>query len=173
MTTTHDNRSAHPDDFDDRQPGSAFGGDAYGTPADLSAFDEDYDEVEAPGYADVPDGKYQVRVESVRPAQSQNGDPMLKWDFVVLSGEFAGRHLFKNAVITHRSLPFVKGDLQTLGVRLARFSDLPKRLDDLLDKTVEVTQRTKGEYTNLYLNRCITVPAGAASTDLGDEPAPF
>ena len=49
MTTPHDNRSAHPGDFDDRQPGSAFGGDAYGTSADLSAFDEDYDEVEAPG----------------------------------------------------------------------------------------------------------------------------
>jgi len=173
MTTAHENHNPHPDDFDDRQTATAFGGDAGGTPADLSAFDEDYDEVEAPSYADLPDGKYQVRVESVRVAQSQNGDPMLKWDFLVLSGEFAGRHLFKNAVITHKSLPFVKGDLQTLGVRLARFSDLPNHLGALLDKTLEVTQRTKGEYTNLYINRCITVPAGAGAVDLGDEPAPF
>ncbi len=174
MTTT-ETGTPHADDFDTTQGGSAFGGSTTTAPADLSAFDEDYSEVEAPSYGDLPDGKYQVRVERVELGQSQNGDPMLKWDFLVLSGAHAGRHLFKNAVITHKSLPFVKGDLEMLGVQLPKFSDLPNHLDALLDHTLEVTQRTRGEYTNLYLNRRISVPAGAPGLDegLGDEPAPF
>ena len=175
MNTTFDNGTRQTGDFDSPQEDSAFGGAGSSAPADLSVFDEDYNEVEAPNYGDLPDGKYQVRVDRVEMSQSQAGDPMLKWDFVVLSGPHAGRHLFKNAVITHKSLPFVKGDLQTLDVQLAKFSDLPSHLDALLDQTLEVTQRTKGEYTNVYLNRRISVPFGAAgeSDPLSDEPAPF
>lgn len=163
------------DDFQASPGKSAFDGDADTSPADLSVFDQDYGEVEAPSYGDLPDGKYQVRVERVEVGQSQNGDPMLKWDFLVLSGAHAGRHLFKNAVITHKSLPFVKGDLEMLGVQLPKFSDLPNHLNSLLDQTLEVTQRTRGEYINLYLNRRISVSAGAPGLDqgIGDEPTPF
>ena len=53
---------------------------------DLSAFDDDFDSVEAPSYDEVPDGKYQVRIDSVRLESSQKGDPMIKWDLIVLSG---------------------------------------------------------------------------------------
>ena len=135
---------------------------------DLSAFDEDYDQAEAPNFDDVPDGKYQVRVMKAQLTESRKGDPMLKWDLVVLSGPHAGRHIFKNAVVTRDSIPFVKGDLKTLGLELPRFSDLPAHLDKLLDKTIEITKRTKGEFANVYFNRLIELPAG-----LADEPAPF
>ncbi len=141
--------------------GSAFGSPGQPDIADLTTFDDDYAEADAPSYGNLPDGKYQVRVERVKLGSSQAGDPMLKWDFVVLSGEHAGRHIFKNAVITQKSLPFVKGDLQTLGVALPKFSDLPHHLEPLLDQTLEITQRTKDEYTNVYMNRRISVPGGA------------
>ncbi len=174
MTTTFANSSAHPDEFDPSDRATAFSGGARNAgPADLSAFDADYDEVEVPSHDDVPDGKYQIRVHRVELGQSQAGDPMLKWDLVVISGSHAGRHIFKNSVITQKSLPFVKGDLETLGVRLAKFSDLPRHLDALLDQTIEITQRTKGEYTNVYLNRRISVPQGSREVGFGDEPAPF
>ncbi len=182
MTTTFDSSipdRPEPDDFDPTVDGSAFGGAAgTGAVADLSAFDDDYEEVEAPSHDELPDGKYQARVHRVELGRSQNGDPMLKWDLVVISGQHAGRHIWKNAVITHKSLPFVKGDLQTLGVQLAKFSDLPQRLDELLDQTLEITQRTRGEYRNVYFNRRLDVPAGASGgaferSGLGDEPAPF
>lgn len=130
-------------------------------PLDLSAFDEEYDAVEPADNDEVPDGKYQVRVQRVKLDRSQKGDPMLKWDLVVLSGQHANRHVFKNAVITQASLPFVKGDLKTLGLEVPRFSELPRHLDELLDLTLEVTKRTKGEYTNVYFNKRIQVPAGA------------
>jgi len=132
------------------------------TPVDLSTFDEEYDAAEPADTDEVPDGKYQVRVQRVKLDRSQKGDPMLKWDLVVLSGQHANRHIFKNAVITQASLPFVKGDLKTLGLETLRFSELPQHLEELLDLTLEVTKRTKGEYANVYFNKRIQVPAGEA-----------
>jgi len=59
-------------------------------------------------------------------------------------------------------------------VQLPKFSELPQHLDALLDQTLEVTKRTKGEYSNVYFNRRISVPSGETAADvLGDEPAPF
>ena len=126
-------------------------------PIDLSAYDADFEAAEAPEMQEVPDGKYQVRVNTVKLAETQKGDPMLKWDLIVISGQYADRHVFKNAVITPASLPFVKGDLKTLGVQLAKFSDLPNQLPSLLDTNLEVTKRTKGDFTNVYFNKVIQV----------------
>ncbi|MCO6439007.1 MAG: DUF669 domain-containing protein [Phycisphaerae bacterium] len=135
-------------------------------PVDLSTYDEEYAAAVAADSDEVPDGKYQVRVQTVRVARSQKGDPMIKWDLVVHSGPHANRHIFKNAVITQASLPFVKGDLKTLGLELPRFSDLPAHLETLLDRTLEVTKRTKGEYTNVYFNRAVQVPIGERVSDV-------
>lgn len=131
---------------------------------DLSAFDEEYSAVEAADGDEVPDGKYQVRVQRVRLDESRKGDPMLKWDLVVLSGPQANRHIFKNSVITPASLPYVKADLLLLDLNVQRFSDLPNHLDSLLDRSLEVTQRTRGEYRNVYFNKRLQVPV--------DNPAP-
>jgi hypothetical protein len=132
----------------------------YGAPPDLSVFDDEYDSVDPADNDEVPDGKYQVRVQRVKLERSQKGDPMLKWDLVVLSGQHANRHVFKNSVITQASLPFVKGDLKTLGLELSRFSELPNHLEPLLDQALEITKRTKGDYTNVYFNKRVEVPAG-------------
>jgi hypothetical protein len=42
----------------------------------------------------------------------------------------------------------------------------------LLDKTLEVTKRTRGEYTNVYFNRRLNI-AAAPSGGLVDEDLPF
>ena len=138
---------------------------------DLTSFDDEFATAEAPEYDEVPDGKYQARIESVKLESSQKGDPMIKFDLEVLSGSHAGRHIFKNSVITQASIPYVKGDLKTLGLELSRFSELAGRLEELLDVTLEVTKRTRGDYTNVYFNRRIRIAAatnGEAPT--GDMP---
>jgi hypothetical protein len=61
----------------------------------------------------------------------------------------------------------VKGDLKTLGMELAKFSELAGRLEELLDVTLEVTKRTRGDYTNVYFNRRIRI----AATSNGDVPS--
>ena len=104
---------------------------------DLTAFDDEFSSAEAPSFDEVPDGKYQAKIETVRLDRSQKGDPMIKWDLLVIAGPHAGRHVFKNSVITPAALPFVKGDLTTLGLELSKFSDLATRLQELLDVTVE------------------------------------
>ena len=139
---------------------------------DLSGFDDDFATAEAPEYDEIPDGKYQVRIESVRLDSSQKGDPMIKFDLEVISGAQAGRHIFKNAVITQASIPYVKGDLKTLGLELAKFSQLAGRLEELLDVTLEVTKRTRGDYANVYFNRRISIAAGS-SGEFSQEQTPF
>ena len=143
-----------------------------GPDVDLTAFDDDFDSAEAPDFDEVPDGKYQVRVDTVRMDRSQNGDPMIKWDLIVIAGPHSGRHIFKISVITQASLPFVKGDMKTLGVSLAKFSNLPNQLESLLDINLEITKRTKGEYTNVYFNRRIAIPSGP-ETQTPDDSIPF
>ena len=135
---------------------------------DLSEFDDDFSSVETPEFDEVPDGKYQVRIDAVRLEQSQKGDPMIKWDLIVIAGQHAGRHIFKNSVITPAALPFVKGDLRTLGLKLAKFSDLAGRLEELLDATLEITKRTRGDYANVYFNKRIQI--ASASEEEGSIP---
>ena len=129
----------------------------------LAAYDDEFASAETQNHDEVPDGKYQVRIQGVRLGHSQQGNPMIKWDLVVIAGNQINRHIFKNSVITPAALPFVKGDLKTLGLDLAKFSDLQHRLDELLDVTLEVTKRTRGEYANVYFNKRIQLAASAAA----------
>lgn len=133
---------------------------------DLSSFDEEYNAAETADFEEVPDGKYQVRVETVKLAESSKGDPMIKWDLIVISGDHEGRHVFKNAVITASSMPFVKGDLKILGLELKRFSELPLYFETLLDKRLNITKRTKGEYSNVYFNSLITASGATDGNDI-------
>ncbi len=57
-------------------------------------------------------------------------------------------------------------------MELARFSELSTRLDELLDVTLEVTKRTRGDYTNVYFNRRIRI-AAASKTDAASDDIPF
>ncbi|MBE7461914.1 MAG: DUF669 domain-containing protein [Planctomycetes bacterium] len=132
---------------------------------DLSALDGEYAKVEAAEVDEIPDGKYQARVHSVRLTKSQSGNPMLQFDLVILTGAHAGRHLFKNSVFTPAALPFFKADLKVLGLDVPKLSDLPKHLDAMLDVSLEVTKRTKGEYANLYFNKRLQIPAGIPPAD--------
>lgn len=134
-----------------------------GAGIDLSSFDEDYVAAVAPEHDELPDGKYQVTVNKAQLAESNAGDPMIKWDLVVISGNHEGRHLFKNSVISKKSMPYVKADLLMLGLQLQRISDLPTYLPQLLDKKLEVTVRTKGDYCNCYFNRLLTIPGHPVS----------
>lgn len=139
---------------------------------DLTSFDDEFESAEAPSYEEVPDGKYQVKIQTAKLESSQKGDPMIKFDLEIISGSQAGRHIFKNSVITQASLPYVKADLKTLGLELAKFSELSGRLEELLDVTLEITKRTRGDYTNVYLNRRLNI-ARASSNSLADENLPF
>jgi hypothetical protein len=136
---------------------------------DLSEFDDEYEAVTPVDNGEVPDGRHQVRVQSVKVDYGKNNQKMLRWDLVVIAGTHARRHIFKNAVITDASLPFIKGDLKTLGLKLKKLSELQNHLDDLVDRTLEVTKRTKDEYTNVYFNKLI-LASGSVPGRSDEEP---
>ena len=149
--------------------------DSFGTQGDfgLAEFDEEFSSAEAPSFEEVPDGKYQTRIQSVKLDRSQRGDPMIKWDLVVISGRHEGRHIFKNSVITTAALPFVKADLKTAGLELSRLSELESRLEQLLDVLLEVTKRTRDEYANVYFNKRFQLAGGYTPPARSGDDCPF
>jgi hypothetical protein len=145
----------------------------------LSQFNDEYTNAAAPERsAPVPDGKYQVKVEAFELTKAKTGNPMLKFELRVLAGDFTGRAIFKNAVITANTLQYVKSDLLTLGFagKLSELED-PAVRAKLLDLTVQVTLKTKGQddqgrpNTNVYFDRRLEL-SGIATTGPGDRP-PF
>ena len=124
---------------------------------DLSQFDDEYrseETAERGEFESVPDGKYQVNVEKVELTEAQtSGNPMLKWTLRVIAPKCVNRLIWRNNVITHNTLKYVKTDLHLCGLDLERLSDLPKQLKKLLDVKLEVTKKTKGDNENIFFNR--------------------
>ena len=137
---------------------------------DLSYLDDEYARAEAPDRAaNVPDGTYQVKVESVAlKATQKTGDPMLAWKLKILGPRCAGRFLFKNhMMVTPENLKWLKGDLECAGLALNRLSELKANLGQLLDVTLEVVQKSNGQYTNLHFNRRVQLDEDGSTTDEG------
>ena len=137
---------------------------------DLSGLDAEYEQAKAANMEEIPDGKYQAAIRGVRLGKTQNDNPMLQYDMVILSGAHEGRHIHKTSVFTAASLPFFKAEMKILGIQLAKLSDLPNHLGAMLDLTLEVTKKTKGEYSNTYINKLLKVPPGGTAPD---GPIPF
>lgn len=150
---------------------------------DLTEFDDLYDAVEPPmkGQEEVPDGVYQVVIDSVelkysKVREDSGGNPMLVWRLRVISPLHEGATITKrNMIITDENVAFLKGDLQICGLHLERFSHLPARLSELLDIQLEVKKATKGEFTNVYFNKRITVDTEGAEEggSGGEDDLPF
>ena len=101
-------------------------------------------------------GNYQVTVEKVELTEAQStGNPMLKWTLRVIAPKFVNRLMWRNSVITHNTLKYVKTDLHLCGRDLEKLSELPKHLKKLLDVKLEVTKKTKGDNENIFFNRRI------------------
>jgi hypothetical protein len=134
---------------------------------DLAQFDEDFAEAEIKEreFEPVPDGKYQVNVKRVELTRSKTSDtPMLKWTLEIIAPSCQGRILFRNNMIgSPENIKWLKTDLHTCGLDLAKLSDLPANLASLLDVKLEVTKRTRGENENVYFNRRIVTTDGAQS----------
>lgn len=148
---------------------------------DLAQFDDDFvsADVEEKDFESVPDGKYQVKVDRVELTRSEtSGNPMLKWALKVLGPTHKGRLLWRNNVIASKdNVKWLKQDLYTCGLQMDKLSDLPGKLETLLDVGLEVTKRTKNEFENIYFNRRIVLSdEDAAAPSAGhdvDDMIPF
>jgi len=148
---------------------------------DLAQFDDDFvsADVEEKDFESVPDGKYQVKVDRVELTRSEtSGNPMLKWALKILGPTHKGRLLWRNNVIASKdNVKWLKQDLYTCGLQMDKLSDLPGKLETLMDVGLEVTKRTKNEFENIYFNRRIVLSdEDAAAPSAGhdvDDMIPF
>ena len=128
-----------------------------GAAIDLSQFDSEYrrQTVRAESTPEsIPDGPYDVRVESVELTKSKtSGQPMLKWMLRIQGPVHQGRVLWKNRVISQASLKWVNAELSICGLEAEPFSDLPKLLPALLGIELQVVKRTNNGFEDIYFNR--------------------
>jgi hypothetical protein len=137
---------------------------------DLKRYDEDYRRAKQGGplqqqqpqpFQPVPDGKYQVVVETVELTKTRTtGNPMLKWRLRIAGPALADRMLFKNSVITGKTIPFVEKDFRLCGLHMESLSELPSRLPQLVNLRLEVTKKGRTDHPDeIYFDRNLTAVA--------------
>lgn len=124
--------------------------------------------------SNVPDGKYTCTVLSVRFEQTKSGKNAIKWDLRVNDGDYAGRHIFNNQMVSSgKSIGFVKGQFQKLGFDCSSFESVHLAFEQLLDCVVDVSVRTgkaKDGYEprqNVYVNKIISKPSENFNENIG------
>lgn len=157
-------------------------------PADLRHFDSDFGRPASAAPAsrgqrdEVPDGFYDARVEDATLGRTQNtGNPMLVWRLRILGPSAQGRCVTKMRVITQKTLPFLKEDLERLGLHLTRLSELHAHLHEMIDREVRISKKTNParQWADISFTRERKGPASEpadseAAWDAGiDDDAPF
>jgi len=121
--------------------------------------------------------KFDLRgeIHLIRGVTTRRDNPMLKWTLRVIAPKFIDRLMWRNSVITHNTLKYVKTDLHLCGLDLDKLSDLPKYLKKLLDVKLEVTKKTKGDNENIFFNHRIENDRapGKFRQEAGDALVPF
>lgn len=150
---------------------------------DLSRYDDYYQKAKQgdvpPPFRPVPDGRYQVIVETVELTKTRTtGNPMLKWRLRISGPQMADRILWKNAVITERTIPFITKELTLCGLTMQSLSELPTRLPDLLNLRLEVNKRgrTEGPDDVFFEKNLTAIPVhanAAAAASVGGPSAAY
>ena len=133
------------------------------------------------GYVMPPDGKYQMRVQSIQVKESNSdaGYPNFIVQLVVIEGDHRGMSVYKRYSLEPDSarINILKSDLFLLGIDFKSIYDLEneKIMSSILDKIVDVqikskfSQATGKTYANVYLNRVV----GHANTSPSNDFDPF
>ena len=120
----------------------------------------------------IPDGRYEVVVaEAVLTRSQSSGNPMIRYVLRITGSTFRDRILRKHSVITEKSMPYFRRELETCGLRLERFEDLKARVHELEGIELEVAKVSKGEDSNIYFNRRLT--SHSQADGVADDDLPF
>lgn len=141
--------------------------DSIEQPIDLSAFDADYARAEVrspdPLAASVPDGFYDVRIEEARLGRTaRTNNPMIVWRLRILGPTHEGSSLSKTRVITQKTLPFLKEDLELLGICLERLSELEPHLERTVNQSLRISKKLSASgWTDIYFVKPLAHAAAA------------
>jgi plastocyanin len=111
---------------------------------------------EAPGFKELPDGRYNARLSTAEIVESNNKRPMIKWSFVVTEPEeFVGDTINRFSMMDgENSWEYIAKDLLRLGVDVEGFDvmELPAVLLGLAEETPLVSLRLRTKNGSDYQN---------------------
>lgn len=128
---------------------------------DLSILDDDFEQAEEADFR-IPDGKYQAYIDRIAvDINDHTGEPQLTIELVITDGPQEGRRVFYRKQFVSKVLPYIKKDLNVLGICPPRLSQLEEYLPQALDLICDITMRTgkpnaEGKtYQNPYINKVV------------------
>jgi hypothetical protein len=141
----------------------------------LSELDEEFERISYSPMGEIPDGKYQCKIDRISLDKTKNGLPLLKYGLKIIQGDYVGRFLNKSTlIVSGDKLKWLKQEMSICGIDCKKLSELKDRLNEFLDINLEITKRTNGEYTNIYFNKKITINnIPYDKTYLPDDDIPF
>lgn len=129
---------------------------------DFGDLDTDFNEAKAPeGGAPVPNGNYQAVISKAYAGKSQQSDNRLfKWCLKIQGPKCKGRTVWKNATMEADRIQWFKKDVIAMGVApavksLNDFANEDWVNENLIGLVMDITVRHKGEFTNVYFNKCV------------------
>ena len=140
----------------------------------LSSLQGAWQNATAPERAELPDGDYQVRLESAQIKSGRvTGDPFLAYELRILSGRYANHTMVKMQRLVPESLPYLKADLELLQICPDDISKLEEVLPFALDAILEVRQKTGAKRDgspakNIYFNKLVRQGRTASQTSIPD-----
>lgn len=142
------------------------------TADELRRFNHIYQEVKTSSMlAEIPDGKYTATIDTVSLTRANTGNAVIVWKLRVTGPQYAGRMLWKRRVITEKTIPYIKEELEICGLTLSQFSDLPREMGSMSGKEVDVNKRSKDGRYDVYFVRqkANAATAGGGEVPMDDE----
>lgn len=139
---------------------------------DLSHLEADFaesQEKKAANFDPIPDGRYVAEVVGAELKNSKSTNaPMLEWTLAIVGGSFNGRRLWRrNMLASKANLGWLKSDLGKCGITLNKLNDLNERAPALIGLKLNITQKTVGQFANVYVDSLYDGSIAAAA--LGPE----
>ena len=103
----------------------------------------------------IPNGNYQGIIQEAKIIQSKDNIYYLKFVIKILAPTNENSIVSKLYSLSDEKLKYLKKDLETLGVALESLTNLPSILESLLNKKIEISLTSKGDYQNCFINKLI------------------
>jgi hypothetical protein len=139
----------------------------------LSKYDREYaSATPAERNAPLPDGDYICRVkEAAFDYVGDNRTEAFCLDMEVCDGQHEGHRVFKATFLGETSWPYLKADLQLLGIDRPHLSDVAPLITRLRGMVLDCAlKKNKKGYQNCYINKVVSASGDAAPpADSGDD----
>lgn len=105
--------------------------------------ESEFDENAVKTFANLPDGKYEAKVDVARFDKTNSGKNKIAYELTVVKPEeFAGRKIFHNKMIdTKEQIGWAREEFHKIGITHATMTDVQTGLAGLIGATLEVSAK--------------------------------